>query len=301
MTPPNDDKLLDEYLRGDSALSRAYRGKTGDAPPARLDAAILAQAREAASASTPRGWNPFSANWTVPLSAAAVVVVSVVLVLFMSREGPLPPVTEMESTPVTAVPATPPAREQTSLPEAATSPMVEPMKKVAPAPAPAQLLEQRTTRPSETTTFARSTSRTARDEANVQFAATAVRALANVVSVNTSGNNGAYRFAVQIRSGDTGCRQYADWWEVLSEDGRLIYRHLLAHSHVKEQPFTLEGGPVAVAADTTIWIRAHMNPDGYGGVALKGSVRDGFKTSPMPPAFASKLAQQPPQPGACEF
>jgi hypothetical protein len=43
--------------------------------------------------------------------------------------------------------------------------------------------------------------------------------VADVISVDVSGNEGAYQFSVGIRSPDTGCDQYADWWEVITGDG----------------------------------------------------------------------------------
>jgi hypothetical protein len=86
---------------------------------------------------------------------------------------------------------------------------------------------------------------------------------------------------------------------VLSQDGRLIYRRTLSHSHVAEQPFTRGGGPVSVLADTVILVRAHMHPTGYGGTAFKGSVRDGFHAANLPASFAANLAEQPPRPPNC--
>ena len=41
------DKELDDYLKGGSELSRAYADADDIAPPAHLDAAILAQAHRA--------------------------------------------------------------------------------------------------------------------------------------------------------------------------------------------------------------------------------------------------------------
>ena len=104
--------------------------------------------------------------------------------------------------------------------------------------------------------------------------ASTIAPLADVTAVSVTGNAGDYRFSVTVSSPDTGCDQYADWWEVLGESGDLLYRRVLLHSHVGEQPFSRSGGPVA--ADQVVWVRAHMNPQGYGGVAFKGTVQDGF-------------------------
>ena len=91
---------------------------------------------------------------------------------------------------------------------------------------------------------------------------------ADVIAVQASGSPGAYQFNVGIRSPDKGCAQYADWWEVVSTDGKLLYRRVLLHSHVDEQPFTRSGGPVPIQPDTVVWVRAHMNTGGYGGAAM---------------------------------
>ncbi len=48
-----------------------------------------------------------------------------------------------------------------------------------------------------------------------------------------------------------------------------------------------------------VWVRAHMHPDGYGGVAFRGSVRDGFAAADLPAAFAAGLAGEPPAPPDC--
>lgn len=124
---------------------------------------------------------------------------------------------------------------------------------------------------------------------------------ADVISVQVSGNEGAYQFSVQVRSPDTGCEQYADWWEVVTEQGELVYRRVLLHSHVGEQPFTRSGGPVDIQADSVVWVRAHMNTMGYGGQALRGSVRDGFEPAQTDSDFAADLAKQPPLPDDCAF
>ncbi|MCZ6507678.1 MAG: hypothetical protein O7A04_06485 [Acidobacteria bacterium] len=122
---------------------------------------------------------------------------------------------------------------------------------------------------------------------------------ADVVSVRALSVAGGYRFEVGIRSPDLGCQQYADWWEVVSLEGELVYRRVLAHSHVAEQPFARRGVPVAVAADTVVWVRAHLHPTGYGGMAFKGSVEGGFRAEALPASFAVELAERGPRPPQC--
>jgi uncharacterized protein len=84
------DKGREDPALDTSDLSRAYRAGAQEQPPPRLDAAILAQARKAVEPRPiVRSYGPFGSSWTVPLSAAAVLVLSVVLVIFMARETPL--------------------------------------------------------------------------------------------------------------------------------------------------------------------------------------------------------------------
>ena len=125
--------------------------------------------------------------------------------------------------------------------------------------------------------------------------------LANVISVEARGDPGSYTFVVGIASPDEGCQQFADWWEVLNEDGELIYRRVLLHSHVNEQPFVRSGGPVEIAADQTVLVRAHMNTSGYGVVAFKGSVQSGFQETELSPEFAIEAAGLAPLPTGCDF
>lgn len=83
-----------DWTEHDAKLAALYRAAAPDQPPPALDAAIRAAARRAV-ASKPRiaGWS-FSRSWRVPLSIAAVVVLSVSLVTVMREEAPntaLPP------------------------------------------------------------------------------------------------------------------------------------------------------------------------------------------------------------------
>ena len=124
---------------------------------------------------------------------------------------------------------------------------------------------------------------------------------ANVIAVQTSGSDGAYRFAVTLKSTETGCAQYADWWEVLSEEGALLYRRILVHSHPDTQPFTRSGGRVAIGQNDIVYVRAHMNKMGYVGDVFKGSVKEGFSKSMTLPSFSKALAQQQPLPKGCAY
>lgn len=124
---------------------------------------------------------------------------------------------------------------------------------------------------------------------------------ADVLSVQIAGETGSYQFRVEIRSPDTGCDQYADWWEVIDTRGELIYRRILLHSHPDEQPFIRSGGSVQIQPDTVVWVRAHMNRGGYGGQALRGSVTNGFVITDYPEGFADGLESLPPLPDGCAF
>ncbi len=122
-----------------------------------------------------------------------------------------------------------------------------------------------------------------------------------VTEVRITGQRERYTFGVTIASPDTGCDQYADWWEVLRADGTLLYRRILAHSHVDEQPFTRTGGPVAIEPTDTVTVRAHMHPGGYGTQAIRGSVDGEFASIRVDADFAAAAEREPPQPSGCAF
>jgi hypothetical protein len=124
---------------------------------------------------------------------------------------------------------------------------------------------------------------------------------ANVTAVKAKGNDGAYRFAVTLQSTETGCTQYADWWEVLSKEGTLLYRRILVHSHPDTQPFTRSGGSVDISKDDIVYVRGHMNKEGYVGDVMMGSVFSGFKKVSELPNFATTLEMQAPLPKGCLY
>jgi len=122
-----------------------------------------------------------------------------------------------------------------------------------------------------------------------------------VTAVRFTGNEEEYTFSVTLKSPDTGCGQYADWWEVFDKEENLIYRRILAHSHVNEQPFTRSGGPVAIKENTFVYIRGHMNELGYGSLVFGGTVKDGFEAMELPIEFAAILSGIEPLPTNCSF
>jgi hypothetical protein len=80
MHPPDD---LEEYLRGDSALSRQYRRESAPAPPHALDRRVLKFLREPLGSPTSHASQASRAGapYLAPLAFAASVLLSVALVL----------------------------------------------------------------------------------------------------------------------------------------------------------------------------------------------------------------------------
>lgn len=124
---------------------------------------------------------------------------------------------------------------------------------------------------------------------------------AAITAVNFTGEPGNYIFSVTVESPDSGCEQYANWWEVIRPNGTLVYRRILTHSHVTEQPFTRNGGPVNVAADTEVIVRAHMNSNGYGEQVFRGSIVNGFIVDSLNSSFSAELELIDPLPSSCAF
>ena len=135
---------------------------------------------------------------------------------------------------------------------------------------------------------------------------------ANVTAVAVSGDAGSYTFNVTIESADIDCSQYADWWEVLTTDGTLVYRRILDHSHTDANgtsdpnapgnTFTRSGGPVSVEENDVVLVRAHMSVGGYNGAVMRGSVAAGFTEAPdIGSDFAIDVETEAPLPTDCEF
>jgi hypothetical protein len=127
-------------------------------------------------------------------------------------------------------------------------------------------------------------------------------AVADVVGVTATGSDGSWTFSVTIRSDETGCDRYADWWELLTPEGDLVYRRILAHSHPDDQPFTRAAEePIDVTSATELYARAHLAPGGYEGSVFGGTIDGGFLEIDIANGFAVDLESTAPQPDACLF
>ena len=91
MSAASDDRELEQALTDAALLRQRYRAASQDEPSAALDSLISSAARDYASRGAGRGASRFASAWRVPLSIAAVVVVSAtVSILVGERHGQLP-------------------------------------------------------------------------------------------------------------------------------------------------------------------------------------------------------------------
>lgn len=139
-----EDRELDDYLRGTSRLSAAYRASRAEEPPAEVDEVLLERSRRELRLGPKVAWSPFIRSWSVPLALAAVLVVSVSVTLVMYQETgePLPvpakPAAEGPVAPQSPIreqgaPVPLPAPAMTQAPPSAAAPAQIP---AAPAPIP---------------------------------------------------------------------------------------------------------------------------------------------------------------------
>jgi hypothetical protein len=90
---------------------------------------------------------------------------------------------------------------------------------------------------------------------------------ADVVDVKVRRNSaGTYDFDVTVKSVDKGWAHYADAFEVLGPDGKVLGRRILYHPHETEQPFTRDLYGVRIPAGIAqVTVRARHKPKGYDG------------------------------------
>ena len=70
---------------------------------------------------------------------------------------------------------------------------------------------------------------------------------ASVVNATASrGVRDTFSFSVTVRHADTGWKHYANKFEILTPDGKVLGTRVLFHPHVDEQPFTRGLGNVKI-------------------------------------------------------
>ncbi len=99
------------------------------------------------------------------------------------------------------------------------------------------------------------------------FAPAAAAGEADVLAVDVRADgDGTFRFTVTVRHDDEGWDHYADRWEVVAPDGTVLATRVLAHPHVREQPFTCSLSGVAIAPGVSrVRVRAGDLAHGLGG------------------------------------
>lgn len=88
-----------------------------------------------------------------------------------------------------------------------------------------------------------------------------------VLHMKRAGPN-IYRFRVTVRHDDTGWDHYADRWQVLGPDGKVLGTRILHHPHVNEQPFTRYHDIAIPEGVREVTIRAGDKLHGFGGATM---------------------------------
>lgn len=98
-------------------------------------------------------------------------------------------------------------------------------------------------------------------------ASTAWAGEADVVGAKaTSMGGGTWSFDVTVSHADTGWKHYADRWDVVGPDGKVLGVRKLFHPHETEQPFTRSLSGVRIPAGVKrVILRANDKVHGLGG------------------------------------
>ena len=71
-------------------------------------------------------------------------------------------------------------------------------------------------------------------------------------------------FSVTLEHADQGWSHYANQWDVVTLDGKLLKSRVLHHPHEQEQPFTRSlSGVLIPAGENQVKIRARDSKHGY--------------------------------------
>ena len=58
--------------------------------------------------------------------------------------------------------------------------------------------------------------------------------------------------SVTLKHPDTGWKHYADFWQLVDENGVMVAKRVLVHPHVDEQPFTRSMGDIEIRKNQKI-------------------------------------------------
>ena len=96
---------------------------------------------------------------------------------------------------------------------------------------------------------------------------TALAGKADVLEVKiTKEGNRIFSFSVTVKHADKGWKHYANKWDVVGPDGKVLGTRTLYHPHDYEQPFTRSLRGVSIPEGISqVSLRAHDSVHGYGG------------------------------------
>jgi len=84
------------------------------------------------------------------------------------------------------------------------------------------------------------------------------------------GSDKTWTFAVTLKHADAGWDHYANEWQVIAPDDKILATRTLYHPHVNEQPFTRNTSGVKIPADiTTVRIIARDTVHGHSKTAMQ--------------------------------
>jgi len=103
---------------------------------------------------------------------------------------------------------------------------------------------------------------------------TSVTTLANEVEITNvvahQKSDKTWTFAVTLKHADTGWDHYANEWQVIAPDNKILATRTLYHPHVKEQPFTRNTSGVNIPAHMeTVRIIAKDSKHGLAKTAMQ--------------------------------
>ena len=98
------------------------------------------------------------------------------------------------------------------------------------------------------------------------FSVPAIAGEADVIKVEVESiGDGKFRFDVTIEHADDGWDHYANAWQVLSPDGKVLGTRELTHPHMEEMPFTRSKTIKVPEGVSQVTVRARDLVHGFGG------------------------------------